>query len=745
MKNPLLKRLPRELKSDIGKYIALFLFLSLTIAFVSGFLVADNSLKKAYDDSFEKFTVEDGHFILAQLPEDDLLSDIENEFDISIYPLYFVNGETPEGHTVRFYTQRDEVDRIDVLKGEFPEKDDEIAIDRLYAENNNISVGDIYTADKKNFKVTALTAFSDYSCLYKNNADMMFDANKFTVALVTDDAFDSLSGAVQYCYAWVDHDRDMDDTAREDKSDEIMKYIAKKAVLTDFLAQQNNHAITFTGTDMGGDKVMIQWLLYIVIIVLAFAFAVTTRSTIEQEASVIGTLRASGYTRSELLWHYIALPLLTAAAAAVVGNILGYLVTPDMMASMYLHSYSLTKYTVIWNADAFVRTTLIPLAIILLVNLVIVSVSLSLSPLQFLRRDLTRKKNRRAAKLPNWRFLSRFRTRIILQNRAAYIILFIGIFFSSVLMLFGMMFSPLMDHFKEQVVSSKFSEYQYLLRMPLETDTEGAEKYCAAALLNDNDEEITIYGIDPDSDYITGLDVSGDKVYLSDGFMEKYGIESGDNVVLHEKYSGDEYTLRVTDKYDYPATLSVFMSRETFCDMFGIDSDSFSGYFSDEKITDIDEKLIAATITEHDLTIMADQLDDSMGRLFPIFGAFSTVMFVLMMYLLSKLVIEKNTSNISMIKILGYTDREASGLYSRATWIVVVLSLLISIPLSGFTIEKIYYTMMLEYNGWLSYWVAPWVYPMIFVIGVLCFAAVSLILMKKIKRIPLAQALKNME
>ena len=52
VKNPLRKRLPRELKQDAGKYTALFLFLTVLIGFVSGFLVADGSMKTAYDNSF---------------------------------------------------------------------------------------------------------------------------------------------------------------------------------------------------------------------------------------------------------------------------------------------------------------------------------------------------------------------------------------------------------------------------------------------------------------------------------------------------------------------------------------------------------------------------------------------------------------------------------------------------------------------------------------------------------------------
>ena len=64
MKNPLSRRLLRELRQDIGKYIALFLFLTLTTGFISGFLVADGSMVRAYDASFEKYDIESGHFTI---------------------------------------------------------------------------------------------------------------------------------------------------------------------------------------------------------------------------------------------------------------------------------------------------------------------------------------------------------------------------------------------------------------------------------------------------------------------------------------------------------------------------------------------------------------------------------------------------------------------------------------------------------------------------------------------------------
>ena len=58
MKSPLRKRIPRELKGEFGKYLVVFLLMVLTIGFVSGFLVADGSMLKAYNEIFDKYNIE---------------------------------------------------------------------------------------------------------------------------------------------------------------------------------------------------------------------------------------------------------------------------------------------------------------------------------------------------------------------------------------------------------------------------------------------------------------------------------------------------------------------------------------------------------------------------------------------------------------------------------------------------------------------------------------------------------------
>ena len=42
--------------------------------------------------------------------------------------------------------------------------------------------------------------------------------------------------------------------------------------------------------------------------------------------------------------------------------------------------------------------------------------------------------------------------------------------------------------------------------------------------------------------------------------------------------------------------------------------------------------------------------------------------------------------------------------------------------------------MMKDFNGWLDYYIAPWIYPGMVLIGVVCYFVVHIIQMKKIKK-----------
>lgn len=749
MKNPLNKRFPRELKSDFGKYITIFIFVTLMIGFVSGFLIAGDSMKKSYNESFDKYNIEDGNFELTDKANDALFDAMEGE-GIKLYENFYIEEKIAEPEcTLRIFANRDEVNLICLMSGELPKATDEIAIDRVYAKNNNLSVGDTLTAGNQSLKITGFIALSDYSTLFQSPADMMFDTVKFGVGIMTADGFNNMPHThIHYSYSWKYNHTPKDDAEAKTMSEDMLPVLAANASIKEFIPAYLNQAIIFSGDDIGRDGAMMPVLLYIIVAIIAFIFAILTSNTISREANVIGTLRASGYTRGELMRHYITMPMLITLIAAIVGNILGYTVFKHKCADMYYGSYSLTTYKTLWNADAFVKTTVIPLIIIFVINFCILTTKLKLSPLKFIRRDLSRSKKKKAFRLnTKIGIMTRFRIRVIFQNIPNYITIMIGMFLANAILLFGMGLIPMMDHYQQEIIDNMIARHQYILKMPVETTSTEAEKYCSTTLktIDDNlkSEDATVFGISAGSSHVDINFKSG--VYISNAYAEKYKLEAGNTVSLKNSYENKNYSFVIDGIYDYPAGIAVFMDMEQFNNTFEMPEEYFTGYFSDEKITDIDEALIAAEITEDELTKTSRQLTTTFEDMAGMVQALGIVLFMLVIYLLSRIIIEKNAQSISMTKILGYSNAEINGLYIASTAIVVVLSIIFTIPVANIVIAKIFPIALKDYSGYFFYYVPFNVFAKMALLGLLCYGIIAWLQTRKVKKIPLTIALKNVE
>ena len=770
MKSPLRKRLPRELKSEFGKYLVVFIMMAITIAFVSGFLVADGSMIRAYDDSFQKYNIEDGYFRTKKKLTTTQKEDIEKS-DVKIYENFYIEQKLTNGSTVRFFKNRKDVDKVCLKKGRMPEKSGEIAVDRMYAENNSLEIGDWVKSGERAFRITGLVALSDYSALFQNNNDTMFDSVKFGVAIVTDKDFEALNQVkLQYNYAWV-YDKKPETEKKEKKmAEDLMEDMTGVVTLESFVPQFQNQSICFTGDDMGSDRAMMVMLLYIVMAILAFVFGITISNTIRKEAGVIGTLRASGYTRRELIIHYMSLPVVITLIGALVGNILGYTLLKQVCAGMYYGSYSLPTYVTVWNAEAFWMTTVVPVIIMLVINYGILHYKLRLSPLKFIRRDLSSRKQKRAVHLSTkLGIFRRFRLRVIFQNISNYLVLFVGIIFANLLLFFGLLLPSVLNHYQEEIQENMLAKYQYMLEVPTDaisgsklesllslmqysngtkTDNKTAEKFSAYALNTipgeAKSEEVVLYGVEPDSKYIKA-DL-GDGVYISTAYADKYQVEPGDKITLKEKYERKRYTFKVKGVYDYSGAISVFMSRDKLNETFDLGSDYYAGYFANTKIKDIDEKYIGSVVDLEALTKVSRQLDVSMGNMMGLVNGFAIMIYMIVIYLLSKIIIEKNAQSISMTKILGYTNGEISRLYIMSTMVVVVIELLLSLPIETVVMNVIFRVMMMEsLTGWITLWIDPKIYVEMFLTGFITYGVVALLEYRKIKKVPMDEALKNVE
>ena len=729
----------------------------------------DEAYPEAYDEAWDKI-VEEIDDKYADAEEKYELNDPDfTEVPVKVYENFFQNEEEDynndgeaEGN-IRVYAKNDNVDLACLLDGAFPEKADEIAIDRMHADNVGVKVGDEISVSGQRFKVVGLIAYVNYATLHEKSTDIMFDAIKFDVAMVTQEGFNSLHKTVHYSYTWNYVDTPADEVEQKAKSDDFMKALLTQVVcddkeLEDYMPRYANPAINFATDDMGSDKAMGGVLLDILIVIIAFIFAVTISNTIVKEASTIGTLRASGYTRGELVRHYISMPVIVTLLAACVGNILGYTVFKNVVVGMYYNSYSLPTYQTVWNPDAFFKTTIIPVVLMLVVNLIVIIKMMRHTPLQFLRHDLKKTKRKKAMRLPKWSFLGRFRLRIMFQNVTNYLILFVGILFISIMLAMAVGMPETLEYYKSNVSDMMFTNYQYVLKSYenedgdiITTDNKDAEKFNMTSLQHKSDtldEEISVYGIEDDSWYVKISNLSalkGNEAYISASYADKYSLSVGDTVVLDEKYENKQYEFEVAGIYDHSQALAVFLSNEQYCEIFDMDSDAFTGYLSDSEITDIDEDEIATVITEHDITKMCDQLDHSMGSYMTYFQYLCILLSAVLIYLLTKLIIEKNENAISMTKILGYENREIASLYLLSTTIVLVVIDVVSVILGVVIMKAVWRIMLFSYSGWYAFRISTMGYVKMFLFILIGYLLVMVLDFRRIKRIPMDQALKNVE
>ena len=904
MHNPLNKRFKRDLRSDAGKYVAIFLFIVFFIGAASGFMVADNSVTAQFKTTAEECNIEDGHLAFNVRPSNELLGKIESQNDLKLYDLSYKEETVKKDKTLRIYKVRKEVNKECLMSGEMPTKDSEIAVDRMFADNNKITVGDSLKIKGKKYVVSGLIALPDYSALFKSNADMMFDAVGFGVAVMTDSGYNTIGNAHETInYAWkyntpvedeetenaksellmkslenilkeydepliqaqvdslykkakpyinslrdefdvaekqleakyfaairnasindtakmvkelgitekqyknlkqvledadknsdewdldsldsapkinLDDYKTSDDMDFDDMYNQIYKIVdavsdaklydcsqiyrdlasLKKITdkfsiddsgilnIKDYSAKYTNKSIMYAREDSGSDKATMMLMTYIIMVVIAFLFAVTTSNTITKEANVIGTLRAMGYSKGELIRHYMFLPIAVTLAGSVVGNVLGYTVFQKVFVGVYYSNYSLPTFKMLWNMNAFWETTVVPFILMILVNFVMLTKKLKISPLNFIRGELKENGQKRLIKLPKkMPFFSKFRLRIFFQNIPSYLTLALGIFLAGVLVVFGSMYGPLLDDYANIVKENQLSKYQYVMINEAESENADAEKFCMTSLQTTDKkfmtDDVTIYGVENQSKYITENIPTGE-VLVSSAMAEKFGLSSGDEFTLKEQYKDKTYSFKVGGVYNYDAAITVFMNRGDYLTQFNEKSDYFNGYFSNSKLDDLSDDDVATVITEKDLTKVVTQMQVSMTEFVKVFKALGVVISLLVMFILTKQIIEKNSKSVSMTKILGFSDIEIGKLYIIITSLVVLASLLISVPLISLALRwafKSYiYTQM---TGYIPYIVSNSCYVTMVVLGIVSYAVVACLMLLKIKKTPLGEALKN--
>ncbi|MBQ5966994.1 MAG: FtsX-like permease family protein [Clostridiales bacterium] len=754
MKNVLRKRLPRFLKRNLGIYGGIALFIILVIALSAAYVVGNQGIRKAFHDMEENNRLEDGFFALS-VPMDkaevsDLLGD-SLELEYQPYADLLSSDESE----IRVFKMRQSIDIPFVLEGSLPDSDNEIALDRLYCEAHDLDLGDKILVGSEDMEVSGIIGLPEYIVSFKELGDLLADREVFGVSIVSDGFFSTLDEekmTYQYAYKF------KNELTREEVNQEnrdIIKKLGDKGVLSDFCAIGDNNRVNNMISKMELNINMATYFMVLAMVIVAFLFALVSVHTFEDECSFVGVLIATGYKKKTILRHYLTIPVLVTLISTGIGMALALSFVYKLPTQSVYDYYVCPKmlYTIDPVRVAFMIG--FPILAVILINLIVFGRKLNLTPLRLIRRDTKKEKRvKNAHEMKKLGFLNRFRVRTVVRSKGQYISLIIGVFLAGLLCMFGLGMRSSFDKYIDSLPDSAVSEYQYVLKAPLPdpsvlpSDVEKDTISTYETEYNGRMLPVNVLGISSDTKYLKDFNVASlgeDEIIISDIMAAKLGIHKGDTIELDNKLTLHKWNAKIVEVADFELGVYVFTSQETLNTYLEKEEGYYNTVFADGEISGIDERFVSTVVTKEKVADSAKQMKTLMASLIVMLTAVGIICYVIVMFMLTKMVIDKNALNISLLKVFGYRNKEVNKLYLSQTQWIIILSVILFLPLQYFLIGKIWPGMLNSMSGFFYFRVTPLVMAIIVVLGTATCLITNAIHVKHVRKIDMTEALKNRE
>ncbi|MCR5177519.1 MAG: ABC transporter permease [Lachnospiraceae bacterium] len=536
----------------------------------------------------------------------------------------------------------------------------------------------------------------------------------------------------------------------KEKSDEMLDELFSESPdnIMEFMLRADNLRIGGAAGDIEINKMIGIVAGIIVIVLFTYVLSVFVIHQIQSESSVIGALYALGVKKKDLMAHYITLP----TVISFLGGLCGAAAGLSGLGSSWQMSDSYEYYSLPWFGRVvppylIVYAVVMPPVVSIIVNYLVINKSLSRTALSLIRNEQKVSKSK-DIKLGNMPFIRKFRIRQMLRERRTAFTIIAGMLISLLIFMMGMDCYVLCESVGRLSSEDTRYEYMYSYKYPTAEVPEGGEAAFAQTLKKAKDGytlDIMVMGIDDDNPYIDVRPVKGkNKIVASDAVALRYRLKKGDKLVLSDNANDIDYAFTIADIAPYSVGLTVFMDIESMRELFGEDDDHYNIVMSDHEL-DIEPGRLYSTTTRADVYRSSDVFLDLMRPMYTMLLTMSGVIFCIVMYLMTAVMIDRAGFGISLVRIFGYKTRDVRKLYLNGNRTVVIIGALIGIPAAKMLIDAIFpifianvgCTMHLEFE-WYHY-------AALFAGVILCYQLISMVLTLKLNKITPAEVLKNRE
>ena len=518
--------------------------------------------------------------------------------------------------------------------------------------------------------------------------------------------------------------------------------------MTEFVPAEENMRIGATTDDQVINKLAGLVAGVIIMILFTYVISVFVIHTIEAESGVIGALYAMGVTGKDLILHYLTLPVCVTFIAGVVGMILGFspIGTRQQMADTYKY-YSFPEVPDVYPVYLLIYGLVMPVLAAVIVNWLVIRRKLAQPALKLMRKE--QKQGRFGhVDLGKMAFVPRFCIRQFLREIRTSLTVIFGLFVSLLICMLSLDCYVMCGNIgKENRADTRF-EYMYTYKYPTQNVPAGGEEAFAKTLKRERfgyNLDVTVLGIEKDNSFFdAGIKKSKRKVILSSAAAQKFGLSAGEQFVLEDEDAGQDYAFQVSGIAQYSTGLYVFMDIESMRELFGEDEDYYNVVFADHKLN-IPAGRLYGTLTKAEVEKNADIFVNMMMPMVSMLIIVSILIFCVVMYLMMKVMIDRSSFGISLVKIFGYRISEIRKLYLNSNFCIVAAGALLCIPLSKWCMDSMYPLMVSNIACGMNLHFSWIIYAGLYMGILVLYMVINFFLVRRLQKITPAEVLKNRE
>ena len=521
--------------------------------------------------------------------------------------------------------------------------------------------------------------------------------------------------------------------------------------LTQFLVAEDNPRIDAAAGDVIINKYAGIVAGVILMVMFTYVISVFVVHNIEKESSVIGALYALGVTRGQLLFHYLLNPMMISFLGGVAGCILGFSEygTGWQMQDSIVY-FSLPPLTIITPGYLLIYSLVMPPVTAAVVNCLVISKKLKRTALSLLRNEQTagRAGRIRDVNLGNMKFLHRFQIRQLLREMRSAVAVVIGMFICLLVLMVSADCYILCKNFGTACLDETTYAYMYTYKYPTEDVPEGGTPAYAESLKKEAygyNLDVTVLGIDKDNPYFP-VETSDKKneIVISSAAAQKFGLKVGDKLVLSDEVNERDYAFTVKDIVHFASGVYVFLDRDAMQELFDQEEDYYNVVFANHAL-DIDNGRLYSTVSRENVEESSQIFTEMMGPMVMMLAAISALIFMIVMYLMMKVMIDRSAFSISLMKVFGYRRGEIRRLYLDGNFYIIILGALLGVPVAKWCMDLLFPYFISNVAIGMDLQFPPMLYGMIYGGILICYLVINFLLVGRLNKLVPAEVLKNRE